>query len=42
MATLFVAGWVLLGPAAVLVLTGLALYRWARRDPLHAYRFLLD
>lgn len=42
MATLFVAGWVLLGPAAVLLLTGLGAYRWVRRDPLQAYRFLAD
>lgn len=42
MATLFVAGWVLLGPLAVLLLSGLVLYRWVRRDPLHAYRFLAD
>lgn len=42
MATLFVAGWVLVGPLAVLLLSGLALYRWVCRDPLHAYRFLAD
>lgn len=42
MATLFVAGWVLLGPLALIVLTTLGLYRWLRRDPLQAYRFLVD
>ncbi len=42
MATLFVAGWVLLGPLAAACLAGLGIYRWVRRDPLHAYRYLLD
>ena len=42
MATLFVAGWLLLGPLATLLLTCLGVYRWLRRDPLHAYRFLTD
>ena len=42
MATVFIAAWVLAGPVAALLLGGLDLYRWARRDPLHAYRYLLD
>lgn len=42
MALVFVAGWLLLGPASALLLAGLDLYRWLRRDPLHAYRLLMD
>jgi hypothetical protein len=42
MATLFVATWVLAGPVAAVLLSLLDLYRWARRDPLRAYRFLVD
>jgi hypothetical protein len=42
MATLFIATWVLAGPVAAAALTALDLYRWARRDPLHAFRFLVD
>ena len=39
MATLFIAAWVLCGPVASVVLSGLDLYRWLRRDPLYAYRY---
>ena len=42
MATLFIAAWVLAGPVATAVLAALDLYRWRRRDPLSAYRFLTD
>lgn len=42
MATLFIAAWVLAGPVAAASLSALGLYRWIRRDPLHAYRFLVD
>jgi hypothetical protein len=42
MATVFIATWVLTGPAAAAALAALDLYRWARRDPLHAYKFLVD
>jgi hypothetical protein len=42
MATLFVATWVLAGPVAAVLLSALDLYRWARRDPLQAYRFMVD
>jgi hypothetical protein len=42
MATAFIAAWVVFGPLATAGLTGLGLYRWLRREPLHAYRFLTD
>ena len=42
MATLFIAAWVLAGPVATAALSGLDLYRWIRRDPLRAYRLLVD
>jgi hypothetical protein len=42
MATLFIAAWVLAGPVAAAALSALDLYRWVRRDPLHAYRFIVD
>ena len=42
MALVFIAGWVVLGPAAALLLAALDLRRWLRRDPLHAYRLMMD
>jgi hypothetical protein len=42
MATLFIAAWVLAGPVAAAALSALGLYRWTRRDPLSAYRLLVD
>jgi hypothetical protein len=42
MATVFIAAWVVAGPLAAGLLSALSLYRWDRRDPLHAYRFLVD
>jgi hypothetical protein len=42
MATLFIATWLLAGALAAVALSALGLYRWIRRDPLHAYRFLVD
>jgi hypothetical protein len=42
MATLFIAAWVMAGPVATVLMSGLGLYRWTRRDPLGVYRFLVD
>jgi hypothetical protein len=42
MATLFVAAWVIAGPVAAAGLSALDIYRWVRRDPLRAYRMLID
>ena len=42
MATLFIATWVVAGPVATAILTALGLYRWARRDPLHAFKLLVE
>jgi hypothetical protein len=42
MVLVFVAGWFVGGPLALMLLSGWDLYRWSRRDPLHAYRLRLD
>jgi hypothetical protein len=44
MTTVFVGGWLVLGPLAAFLLSALELYRWRRlrRDPLNGFRLLAD